>query len=127
MKRSLTQEGKIIEHSKALGTVTAEMVENRAREIAVINGRTAQTMTDGDRQQARDELSGVNHLGSSNEDRDAAASTRPWDPVPGTQGHSAPKQLADDEQTVNEQLAEEGMAEAEHDRMITASKPSGQS
>jgi hypothetical protein len=50
--------GRFSEHAKGLGTVTEEMVRQRAAEIAVINGRREDLIIESDLEQARRELQG---------------------------------------------------------------------
>ena len=45
-----------------------------------------------------------------------------WDPVPGSEGQQAPTVPAPDEQTVGEKLYDEGVADAEHDQEIQATR-----
>jgi hypothetical protein len=122
MKNNQTSEGKILDHAHGLGTPTPAMMEARAREIAVINGRDENQVTQNDRDQARKELTGVAEIETTDEDRSATSATRAWDPVPGTQGHKVPNQEADDEQVAAEKLTKEGVAEADHVRMVEATE-----
>ncbi len=116
--------GKISEHSKGLGTVTREMVEKRAREVAFINGRSADQVTESDRAEAKRELEGMERTPAVDEDAEVAADRQPWDPAPASSGHQEPKETADDEQTVAERLTKDGMAEAEHDQMVEGTRES---
>src|SRR6185436_7676757 len=58
MKQDDIEAGKISRHAQGLGTVTWDMVRARAREIAIINGRTPRTVLPSDFEQARRELTG---------------------------------------------------------------------
>src|SRR5439155_4866564 len=58
MKKDQIEEGRISDHSKGLGTVTQEMVRARAREIALINGRSPEHLSPADYSQAKRELTG---------------------------------------------------------------------
>ncbi len=119
MREEKKQHGKFTEHGQGLGTVTEAMVHQRAREIALINGRGENNVIEADLEQARKELTGE-------EAGPTPAETVPeeerWDPVPGSQGHAAPKSEAPDEQTFAEELVEEGVEEAEHDEMTEAER-----
>ena len=53
--------GKISVHGDGVGAPTPEMIERRAREIALIDERDPDDFTDGDWEQARQELMGVSH------------------------------------------------------------------
>src|SRR5258706_15821698 len=56
MRKDQIEEGRISEHSKGLGTVTQKMVRARAREIALINGRSPEHLSPLDFSQAKQEL-----------------------------------------------------------------------
>src|ERR1700743_2103726 len=60
MKKPL--EGRLSDHGKGLGTVTREMVMVRAREIAVLNGRSEKNVLDSDFSEARRELLGEDEI-----------------------------------------------------------------
>lgn len=111
--------GRITQHGTGLGTVTPDMVRKRARELALSDGRSANEVTAGDWEQARREL-----LGSvtSPADVEEAAHTAGWDPAPATIGHRADTQEADDEQSMAEQLTQEGVEEADHDERVQAGR-----
>ena len=119
MKNTGENSGRISDHFRGLGTVTGEMVERRAKEIAIINGRTPHNFTENDWVQAKHEL-----LGDSVEieaEEPIAALTR-WDEEPGTSGHRVENSPSSDEQTVAEHLVEEGVEEANHDQMLKGSR-----
>jgi hypothetical protein len=113
--------GRISQHGAGLGTITPEMVQRRAREIALSDGRQGNEVTSGDWEQARREL-----LGAGNDPSDTnveeASSTTGWDPAPATIGHRAETQEVDDEQTMAEQLYQEGVEEADHDERVQAGR-----
>jgi len=58
MKTNPLKQGALTEHSAGFGTATREMVRERAVELAVINGRSAQDMSKSDWEQAKRELTG---------------------------------------------------------------------
>ncbi len=111
--------GKISDHFKGAGTFTRQMVEQRARELAHINGR--QRFTEDDWAQAKREVQGVDTFNNTGEE-DSIVGRTTWDEAPAESGHAAPKFEAADEQAVNEHLVEEGVQEAEHDQMVEGSK-----
>jgi hypothetical protein len=121
MKEPKIRQGKISEHFRGLGTVTPEMVRQRAREIALINGRSPDTYTEDDWQAAKLELTGAanDRLESDTEE---IHGSKLWDETPGTSGHKTPVRTATDEQTFAEQLAQDGVEEANHDKMLQGSK-----
>lgn len=121
-KRSLTSDGKFIDHSHGLGTVTAEMVSQRAHEIAEINRRAENKPTPGDWEEARRELTSVGR--PANDPMDEIPADKRWDPVPGTRGVKTDTVGAEDEQTLAETLVNEGLEEAEHEHMVEGTRES---
>jgi len=123
MKERSTQRGRISDRGRGLGLVTEEMVRRRAREIAVINGRNENHVLDSDLTQARRELTGEERLVPTPTEAELLPEEERWDPVPGTPGKTgAPAVPAPDEQTVAEELVEEGVEDAEHDQMLRATR-----
>ena len=126
MKTNPLKEGALTENSAGIGTVTRKMVQARAVELAVINGRSAQDVSKSDWEQAKRELTG----GSDTDPKEAALESAPeserWDPMPGSTGHKVPVAPSDDEddegRSDNERLVEEGVAGAEHDQMVQAAR-----
>lgn len=120
MKTAQDRAGKISNHFQGLGTVTREMVERRAKELAIINGRAPNDFTENDWTQAKHEMLGDENF-DAGEEESVAAVTR-WDEEPGTSGHQVEKFSPPDEQTFAERLVEEGVEEAEHDQMVEGSR-----
>ena len=83
--------GKISLHGNGLGVPSPEMVEKRAREIAMIDERNPDDFTEADWHQAKNELIGVegSHAPEVDDEVDDELSER--DDVPGASGHRAPK------------------------------------
>jgi hypothetical protein len=122
MKNDRIEEGRIAEHSRPLGTVTREMVLARARELAIINGRSPHEVLDSDFDQARRELLGEEDISPKEQALESVPESERWDPVPGSSGDRVPPYPEPDEQTDNERLVQEGMEEAEHDRMVEGAR-----
>ena len=66
-------------------------------------------------------------LGAGNDpaaetDAEEASSTTGWDPAPPTIGRRAETQEVDDEQTMAEQLYQEGVDEADHDERVQSGR-----
>jgi hypothetical protein len=121
-KRHQAPDGKVTEHARGLGTVTPEMVTQRAHEIALINRRTDDKPTPEDWQEAKRELT---ESGPSGQDPlDQIPVGKRWDPVPGSAPRQANNLRADDEQTTAESLVESGMEEAEHEHMVEGTRES---
>ena len=55
MRKNPLNKGIIMENAAGIGTVTSEMVEARARELAAINGRPSSEPSEADYQQAKRE------------------------------------------------------------------------
>ncbi len=58
MRENRNKEGRFTQHAHGLGTVTEEMVQKRAAELALINGRPPGQVLDSDLLEARRELTG---------------------------------------------------------------------
>ncbi len=120
MKRRDGNTGKISDHFKGVGTVTRDMVLERALEIARINGHEQHTQDDWE--QAKRELVGNLGFPAGSEEEESINALTRWDEDPGTSGHHVENQAAPDEQTFAEQLVEEGVSEAEHEQMLEGSR-----
>ncbi len=122
MKENPANHGRFSRKAKGLGTVTREMVQQRARELAVISGRSADQVLDSDLDQARRELTGEERVVPNPTAAEQLPEDERWDPVAGSQGHAAPTVPASDEQTLAEKLTEEGVEDAEQDQMLRATR-----
>ena len=117
-------------NSTGLGAVTRQMVRERAFELAIINGRSAQDATKSDWDQAMLELAGASDMDPKAAVLEAAPESEHWDPVPGSTGRKIPVTASADEdedgRSYNEQMVEIGVAGAEHDQMRRAGlEPAG--
>lgn len=121
MKATETIKGKISTRLSGLGTVTPNMVEQRAREIALINGRAAEEFNEADLEEARAELTGAIALDEQREEEPAPAVGTLVDIVPGSSGHKNAPKLPSDDQRIAELLVQEGVDEAEHHSMLAGS------
>jgi hypothetical protein len=126
MKTNPLKEGALTENSAGIGTVTHKMVRDRAVELAVINGRSAQEASKSDWEQAKRELTGEPDTDPKEAVLESTPESERWDPVPGSTGHKAPVSASEDEddegRSDNERLVEEGIEGAEHDQMRQASR-----
>jgi hypothetical protein len=120
MNTNPLKQGTLTENSQGIGTVTRKMVRERAAELAVINGRSAQESTKADWEQAKQELTGDPGTDAKEAALDSAPESERWDPVPGSTGHKVPAAPSEDEdeegRSDNERLVDEGMAGAELDQ-----------
>lgn len=105
--------------SEGLGTVTPEMVETRAVEIARTDGRTQ--ANDGDRAQAKHELQGLDTEVTGPETVDPELeNVTEWNDSPADHGTKVPEVLPEDEANIAEVLIQEGMEEADHNQRVSA-------
>jgi hypothetical protein len=112
--------GKIFLHGADAGEITRPMIERRAHEIALIEGRD--TITAVDRRIARQELQGRDLPDTTSDDSPLIAlalSRDPSEPI-SVPGHQIPIHNEGDDDDVIERLAIEGIEEAQHDQMLAA-------
>ena len=122
MKKNMTEKGRISNRFGPVGTVTWEMVRDRAREIAVINGREETDVLDSDFDQARRELTTLESEGPKQEMLESVPESERWDPVPGSPGKQIRRQPLEDEEPENVRMVQEGVEDAEHDQMVQGTK-----
>lgn len=122
MKTAHARVGKISDHFGGLGTVTREMVEQRARELAIINSRAPNDFTEEDWVQAKHEMMGDEEGEEEHFEEGSVAALTRWDEEPGTTGHHVENTPVPDEQTVAEHLVQEGVEEANHELMLQGSR-----
>lgn len=115
-----------MENADGIGTVTPAMVETRARELALIDGRDSSKPTEADYQQAKRELTGEEEIDPQQENLESLPESEAWDPLPGSTGRQAADSLGEDEDTEGRseaaQMYEEGINEAEHDQMLRSAE-----
>jgi len=115
--------GKINLHGNGLGVPSPEMVEKRAREIALIDERDPAEFTDADWNQARRELHGDISTAPAEENEGTLKLEEEWEVTPDNRGHRVPRPGVDEEEeTLGENLVSEGVEEASHDQMVEARK-----
>jgi hypothetical protein len=124
MKQNQIEEGRLSEHGKGLGTVTPEMVRERAREIAVINGRDKENVIESDFDEALRELEGDERLNPTPTKAEKLTEDQRWETTPDSTGKRTETVPAADEQTYSEKLVEEGVEDAEHDKALEAERES---
>src|SRR5438552_16615642 len=126
MKKNPLNKGIIMENAAGIGTVTPEMVEARARELAAINGHPSSEPSEADYQQAKRELTGEPEMDPHEQALEAIPESDGWNPVRGPTGRQAPDSLGEDEdaegRSESAQMFEEGISEAEHDQMRRAAR-----
>ena len=122
MKKIFQPHGRISGHFKGMGAATTDMVIERAREIAIINGRPPNHYSQDDLQQAKRELTGAGNGAEEQAEEEPIFGLTQWDEEPGTSGHAVGATASIDEQTVAEMLVEEGINEAEHEQMVQGAR-----
>ncbi|MEJ1974232.1 MAG: hypothetical protein WDM96_17770 [Lacunisphaera sp.] len=120
MKKPL--QNKILIHGAGTGDLTHSDVEQRARENAVIRGRTDAGVSENDRAEARAEFKGERLPATTSEDSEVRlAMTRDPSEPASDRGHQVVTEESEDDETeARERLATEGVEEAQHDQMLAA-------
>jgi hypothetical protein len=119
MKTNRVLPAKIVSHTEGLGVPNTDLVRQRAKEIAMINGRGI--YNDADWRQAKLELHGsATPCGEDGDEMQESFSER--DMIPGSLGRHTENSALEDAGNVIEELVSEGMDEAVHDQMLQASK-----
>jgi hypothetical protein len=102
---------------KGVGGFSDADIERRAKELALIDNRTE--ITDADRDRAKGEFRDADLPDAVNEDAESmqSMSRDPSDPI-SDRGRQVPTYGGEDEKTMLEHLALEGVEEAQHEQMI---------
>ncbi len=109
--------GKILHGTQGLGVPTRATVRQRAKELALIEGRTE--VSEADWQRAFIELHGGHHDGDS-QDAIMADTTSERDMVAPTLGHQIPTSPLENTESLGVELIAEGLDESAHDQMLQA-------
>ncbi len=106
-------------HGQGVGGFGPADIERRASELARIDNRSK--VTEEDRSRAIAELRALHLPDTVNEDADSmqSMSRDPSDPMT-DRGRQVPEHGGDDEKAALEQLALEGVEEAQHEQMLEA-------
>lgn len=104
--------GKILSGTEGLGTVSPQMLEERAREIARSDGRSQPN--DLDRTRAREELIGPTSTSEKPPTREEPG--RDWQMPLVSTGEKAPTVRPEDDENIPAKLIQEGVEEADHDQ-----------
>jgi hypothetical protein len=126
MKRANRIQSRIEEHGKGLGTADDDLVNSRAREIAITNGRRGDQITTADLDQARQELRARNAPLDPADDHSEEELASREGLMGVSTGRSARIRPARDEQTQAEDLVAEGLEEAAHEQMVEGNRISRQ-
>lgn len=114
---------KTVVHGRPASEITDDDVEQRARELAVIQGRNPDEITNDLRVQARDELLGHSAPDSTAQDDESIGriSRDPSNP-PDIYAKQKPNFSEPSEQDELEHMVLDGVEEAQHDQMLEARK-----
>lgn len=118
---SIDQSARILRHGKRADEITDEAIDVRARELALIDGRSPREATDEDRRRALAELRGdlLPETSFDNGEADAGLSRDPAEPR-SIAGERKPILNEPEDQEMQERLVLEGVEEAQHDQMLAA-------
>ena len=126
MDKNPLNKGMITENAVGIGPVTREMVQARARELALVAGRAPPQVLQTDYEQAKRELAGGSEMDPQETMLASIPESKRWDPVPGSTGRQLPEAPSEDEddegRSETEQLVAEGAEEAERDQMFQAAQ-----
>ena len=109
-------QGKILRGTEGIGTVTPEMLEERAQAIARADGRAE--ANDLDRTRAREDLT----PGGPEKPATAEAPADDWYTPRGSSRDKASRVRAEDEENIPDKLIEEGIDEADHDQRSSSAR-----
>ena len=113
--------GKISRRTEGIGTVTPEMIEARAREIARSDGRGQPN--DLDRASAHEELTGAKSGSEKLPTREEPG--RDWAMPLVSTGEKAPTVRPEDDENIPEKLIQQGVEEADHDQRLSSGRAGG--
>ena len=110
--------GKILRGTEGLGTVTPEMIEERAGEIARSDGRSQPN--DLDRTRAREQF--ISATSGSEKLPTREEPGRDWQMPLVSTGEKAPTVRPEDDENIPEKLVQEGVEEADHDQRLSSER-----
>lgn len=117
---------RIERNARGSGPPSPEAVEERARELARIDGRSPEHVTRDDMQRALAELHDEALPVSGEDERsETVASSNPADMAVET-GHEVTAAAPEDEQQLEEEEVQEGVKEAEHQRLLQGQARKGE-
>jgi hypothetical protein len=111
---------KIVRGTEGVGTVTPQMIDERAREIARSDGRAQPN--DLDRASAREELGAT---AGSEKDPTREEPGRDWEMPLVSTGEKAPTVRPEDDQNIPDELTKQGVEEADHDQRLSSERTHG--
>ena len=118
MNEAQPPSGKILRGTEGLGTVTSQMIEERAREIACSDGRSQPN--DLDRTRAREDLIGFTSGSEKVPTREEPG--HDWQMPLVSTGEKAPTVRPEDDENIPQKLIQEGIEEADHDQRLNSER-----
>jgi len=118
MNEAQPTSGKILRGTEGIGTVTPQMIEERAREIARSVGRSQPN--DLDRARAREDLTGS--ISDSEQLPTREEPGRDWQMPLLSTGEKAPTVRPEDDENIPARLVQEGIEEADHDQRVSSGR-----
>lgn len=118
MNEAQPTSGKILRGTEGIGTVTPQMIEERAREIARSVGRSQPN--DLDRARAREDLTGS--ISDSEQLPTREEPGRDWQMPLVSTGEKAPTVRPEDDENIPARLVQEGIEEADHDQRVSSGR-----
>jgi len=100
------------------GEASAAGIEKRARELAHTEGRDR--VSEGDRARALEELSGPVHSSAPEAISPEVEELVEWDAPAATRGHRSEAVGLEGDESIGEQLVQEGLEEADHQQRVAA-------
>jgi hypothetical protein len=110
MKPKPSLPGRLKAAGGGLGQASQTNIDRRAAELAQMDGRDA--FTDDDLKRAAAELGACSNSGAGSD---------PWEEAAEDVGKRTRRPTLENETNLGEQLTQDGMADAEHDRRVDAS------
>ena len=118
MNEAQPASGKILLGTEGVGTVTPQMIEERAREIARSDGRSQ--ANDLDRTRAREDLTGP--TSGSEKVPTTEEPGRDWQMPLVSTGEKASTVRPEDDENIIEKLVQEGIDEADHNQRFNSER-----
>src|SRR6266513_121134 len=118
MNEAQRRKRKILSGTGGIGTVSPQMIEERAHEIARSDGRAQPN--DLDRTRAREELTGATSGSEKPPTREEPG--RDWGMPLVSSGEKAPTVRPEDDENIPDKLIQEGVDEADHDQRSSSGR-----
>jgi hypothetical protein len=126
MKTNQKSDTSLVVNSSGLGKVTRRVVRERAVELALSHGRSAQEVSKADWEQAKRDLMVEPVIEPKETSEELVADSEGWAPAPGSEGHKVHVPSGDDEddegRSDTERMVERGVEQAGRERADEANR-----